>query len=263
MTPFLNGAVALITGASDGLGAATARLFGKAGARLVVTARRQDRLDTLARVLANDGVEALPVAADLSSDADVAALTKAAIDRFGRIDFVLNIGGSAGAIGTNLWEVTPEQWSDILAANSTGPFYLIRHILPHMMQAQTGRMLFLSSSATVRPVAKTGAYAASKAAVNGMVHTLALEMGGLPIAFNAFNPGPIDTATYQTVTTSLNQPQQMRDMHQSPEEAAVLPLWLCSPQTYGVSGEFIHWRDQDVYPAVRQFGAEIGVKMRL
>jgi len=251
--------VALVTGASDGLGAATARLLARAGAKVVATARRQERLDRLAEVLTKEGSGAVGIASDLSDDASVAKLAERALEAFGQIDHVVNIGGSAGAIGKSLWEVTPEEWADVLAANTNGPFHLIRHILPHMQSRQQGRMIFLSSSATVRPVAKTAAYAASKAAVNAMVHTLALEVGDMPIAFNAFNPGPINTATYRTVTTSLDQPYEMQTQTQTPEQAATIALWLLSPQTFGVTGEFIHWRDPDVIPALQQFAQTMGL----
>lgn len=262
MTPFLDQTVAVVTGASDGLGAAAARLLSRAGASVVITARRQDRLDLLARIIEADGGRVLPRAADLASDAAVGELVADALDRFGQIDFVLNIGGSAGAIGTSLWQVSPADWAQVEAANLTGTLNLIRHLVPHMLERQQGRMLFLSSSATVRPVARTGAYTATKAAVNSMVQTLALEMDGAPIAFNAFNPGPIDTPTYRSVVAALNQPQQMLQIARPPEEAAVLPLWLCSPETYGVTGEFVQWRDPDVYPALNEFAAKLQLQVR-
>ena len=253
MPVFNSPSVALITGASNGLGASTARLFARAGAAVVITARRQAELDKIAEVIADEGGTVLAVAADLGDDASVAALIKATMDRFGQIDFVVNIGGTAEGIGTKLWQITAAQWRTIEAANIAGPMNLIRHVVPKMLARGQGRMLFLSSSATTRPVAKTGAYTATKAAVNALVETLALEVDPAPIAFLAFNPGPIDTATYKGVVTALEQPAAMRNIAQTPEKAALLPLWLCSPATWGVTGVFVQWRDPDVVQPLEQF----------
>lgn len=257
MQPILKGKVALVTGASDGLGAATVRLFARAGAQVVATARRQERLQLLAEIVARDGGIAHPEAADLSQDSSVAALIAASLEQFGRIDFVINIGGSAGAMGVPLWQVTPADWTAVAEANIAGPLNLIRHALPHMLERGDGRMLFLSSSATVRPVALSGAYTASKAAVNAMVATLPLEIGAAEVAFNTFNPGPIDTPTFQQVMRELNQPQAVRRSAQQPEQAAILPLWLCADETWGVTGQFVQWKDADVRPRLDAFGAQL------
>ncbi len=253
MSVFQSSVVALVTGASNGLGAATARLFARAGAAVVPTARRQSQLDTLATEISGAGGTALPVAADLGDDDSVANLISQTIARFGQLDFIVNIGGSAEGIGTPMWQITAEQWARIEAANTAGPLNLVRHGLPPMLARGQGRMLFLSSSATVRPVPRTGAYAATKAAVNAMVQTLALEMEGAAVSFLAFNPGPIDTPTYHGVVDSLNQPAAMRQIAQTPDQAAIMPLWLCAPETWGVTGHFVQWRDNDVMPGLQQF----------
>lgn len=257
MHPFLKDTVALVTGASDGLGAATARLLARAGASVVLTARRPDRLAQLGEIISGNGGTAHPVAADLASDDSVAALVASALHRFGRLDFVLNIGGSAEGIGAPLWQVSAAEWTALEAANIAGPLNLIRHALPPMLDRGRGRMLFLSSSATERPVALSAAYAASKAAVNAMVATLPLEVGRAEVAFNAFNPGPIDTPTYGRVTRALHQGAEARALAQPAERAAALPLWLCAPDTHGVTGEFVQWRDPDVMPLLREFGARM------
>jgi NADP-dependent 3-hydroxy acid dehydrogenase YdfG len=257
MPVFTSPSVALITGASSGLGASTARLFARAGAAVVMTARRQGELDKIAEVIAAEGGTVLAVAADLGDDGSVQALIGKTMERFGQIDFVVNIGGSAEGIGTPLWKITAAQWRNIEAANIAGPMNLVRHVVPKMMARGQGRMLFLSSSATTRPVARTGAYTATKAAVNAMVETLDLEMENTSVAFLAFNPGPIDTPTYKGVVTALEQPAAMRNIAQSPDKAAILPLWLCSAATYGVSGIFVQWRDPDVAQPLDQFAAAL------
>lgn len=262
MHRFLEGQTALVTGASNGLGTATARLLGRAGAKVAITARRRDKLDTLAEIMRADGTDVLCVEGDLSSDADVENIVKTTLRQFGQIDILCNIGGTADGIGKNLLDVSPAQWAAIQGANTNGPFYLIRHILPHMLERNTGRMMFVSSPATQRPIAKTAAYTASRMAVNGLVHALPLEIGDAPIAFNAFNPGAVDTQTYANVTSALNQPANARSSAQTPDQAAILPLWLCAPETYGVTGEFLHWRDDDVQQAVAAFAQKMGLAQR-
>ncbi|KAJ56546.1 hypothetical protein ACMU_06285 [Actibacterium mucosum KCTC 23349] len=260
MKRFLEGQVAVVTGASNGLGVATARFLAQAGAAVVVSARRADPLRALAAELNEWQLPAVPCTADLRSDQDIARLSQTALQAFGRIDIVMNIGGTADGIGRNLWDVSAREWDEIRAVNIDGPMSLVRHFLPVMLRQGGGRMLFLSSSATQRPVPRSGAYAASKMAVNGLVHSLPLEIGEVPIAFNAFNPGPVDTETHRDVMRGLQQtgPTVVR----SAEMAAAMPLWLCAPHTYGMTGQFLHWRDEDIYAAVQGFAADVNLPNR-
>src|SRR5690606_8666297 len=116
------------------------------------------------------------------------------------------IGGSSEGIGVPVWEMQPERWRDLIDANLSGPFYLMRHLAPVMRRQGEGRLMFLSSSATFRPGPLIGPYGATKAAVNQLITTLALALAPDRVSANAFNPGPIDTPTYRHVQEALASP---------------------------------------------------------
>lgn len=251
MQRFLEGRVAYVTGASDGLGAATARRIAAAGATLVLSARRRDRLEAVAADLARDGAECLALPAALGDEGATGEAVAAALRAFGRIDFLICIGGSSDGIGAPVWEMPPERWRALVDANLSGPFYLIRHVVPAMRRQGGGRLLFLSSSATFRPGPLTGPYAATKAAVNQLVTTLAVALAPDRVSANAFNPGPIDTPTYRNVRGALagSVPGAWPEAR-SPDEAADLLLWLCSPEAEGLTGEFVQWDNPNTRNAV-------------
>lgn len=253
MKPFLTGTVAFVTGASNGLGRAAAILLAQAGASVTIIARSEDALDAVAAEIAAEGGDCLAVTADLGSDADIAAAVRETIDRFGKIDFMINCGGTIEGIGKHIWDTTAEEWDNSLQTNATGAMNLIRHIAPVMRDQRNGRMQFITSAATLVPTEKTGAYAASKAVVNHLVQTLVLELGPMGIQANVFNPGPIDTDSFRKVSDAIEFAGQGQTSPQAPEVAARLILWLCSPETAGVTGEFINWNHPNTKEAFSAF----------
>lgn len=254
MTPFLNNSVALVTGASGGLGAATAVLLSRAGARVAALARSEDKLEKLAAGLRAEGAEAVAIAADLADFDSVGHAVARTVEAFGGIDLLVNVGGSAEGIGRRIWETPPEVFARDLAANAAGAFNLMHHAAPVMRMRPGARLAFLSSPATMTPGPATGAYAASKAAVNQLVQTLALELRQNAVAVNAFNPGPVATESWARISKVLpsgpNAPQP-----QPPEVAAHLPLWLCAPESEGITGEFIQWNNPNTQEALNWFRA--------
>lgn len=261
MRPFLNGRVVLVTGASKGFGAGTARVMARAGASVIATARDSDALASVVDGIRDEGAECLAIPADLTQDGEVADLVSGAVRAAGRIDVLINIAGSAEAIGTKLWETPPEAWQRLCTTNLTGPMNLLRHIVPVMQTHYDGRLLFLSSPATFQPQPETGAYAATKAGVNQIVQTLVLELQNSGITANAFNPGPIDTPLYGQISAVLNRdargaiPAQGRPA----ELAAQLLLWLCAPETQGLTGEFIQWDNPNTLAAMEEFRQAYGI----
>ncbi len=255
MKPFLTGRVVLVTGASKGFGAGAARLMARAGATVIATARDSDALSGVVDGIRAEGAKGLAISADLTEDAQVAELVRQAVRVAGRIDVLINIAGSAEAIGTKVWETPPEAWHRLCATNLTGVLNLLRHTIPVMQTHHDGRLLFLSSPATFRPQPETGAYAATKAGLNQIVQTLALELRGAGITANAFNPGPIDTPLYGQIAEVLNRnalpamPMQGRP----PELAAQILLWLCAEETRWLSGEFIQWDNPNTLAAMDEF----------
>lgn len=254
MTPFLDGTVAFVTGASSGLGRSTALLLAHAGASVVLVARGEAKLNAVAAEIEEDGGICHVAVADLASDTDVANAVASAVDRFGRIDFLLNCGGNIEGLGKLLWEVSPADWEASVRANATGVLNLIRHVTPVMIDQGAGRMQFLTTSATLMPQEKTGCYASAKSVANHMVQTLVEEAGPLGVIANVFNPGPIDTESYRAMIGSIElSAQNQRTSPQSPDVAARLLLWLCSPDTEDVTGEFVYWNHPNTKEAFQDF----------
>ena len=187
----LDDKIALITGASSGLGEGTAELFAKEGAAVVLTARREDKLEALAEKIEDAGGRALAVAGDVRNVADVKRVVDAAIAAFGRIDILVNNGGILDkhmpAIRTS-----EDLWNDVIATNLTGVFHYCREVLPHMVKEGKGSIVNISSIGGIYMNAGVS-YSAAKAGVNGLTRNIALQYAGTGIRCNSVNPGPTPT----------------------------------------------------------------------
>ena len=188
-----DGPVLLITGASSGIGAATARAAAEAGYRLVLGARREDRLRRLADELGGDR-RALAVACDVTEFADNEGLARAAIDAFGRIDAVFANAGFGAARG--FLEESPEQWRSMVLTNVLGVAYTIRATLPHLLERGDGHYLITSSVAGRRTLPGS-LYSATKWAVTAIGEALRAELRTMHdnrgIRVTVIEPGMVDT----------------------------------------------------------------------
>lgn len=190
----LAGKVAIVTGASSGIGRATARLFADEGAKVVVGARRKAALDVLVEEIAANGGEAVAVAGDVKDDAFAKALVDAAARHFGGLDVAFNNAGTVGEMGATP-DLSLDGWRETIETNLTGAFLGAKHQLPAMLERGGGSLIFTSSFvgfATGFP--GMAAYAASKAGVVGLTRALAAEFGPRRIRVNALLPGGTDTA---------------------------------------------------------------------
>jgi NADP-dependent 3-hydroxy acid dehydrogenase YdfG len=188
----------LITGASTGIGAATARQAAEAGHRLVLSARSEDKLQALAEELGGAD-RAIAVRCDVSVWEDNEALTKAALDAFGRIDVVFANAGFGAKRG--FLEETPEFWRSMVDTNVLGCAYTIRATLPHLLERGDGHYLLTSSVAGRRPL-KGSLYSATKHAVTAMGEALRQELrDGTKIRVTLIEPGMTDTPFFD------NRPQ--------------------------------------------------------
>lgn len=185
--------VAIVTGASSGIGYATAKLFAQEGARVVVSARRQAELDALVTEIENTGGRAIAVAGDVKEERLAKTLVETAVERFGGLDIAFNNAGSLGAMGS-VQDISLPEWRDTLDTNLTSAFLGAKYQIPAMIKGGGGSLVFTSSFVghTVG-FPGTAAYAASKAGLGRLVQVLAAEFGANGIRANALLPGGTDT----------------------------------------------------------------------
>jgi 3-oxoacyl-[acyl-carrier protein] reductase len=189
--------VALITGAARGIGAATARLFARAGARVALLDREREPLDALARQITDADGRAMPLTADVTDDGAVRAAVGRVIDTWHRVDVLVN---NAGVLrDARLEKVADEDWSLTLDVNARGAMACARAVVPHMLAAGSGRILSATSVSARSGNFGQTVYSASKGAIIGMTHTWARELGPKGITANAVAPGFIDTDMTKSV----------------------------------------------------------------
>ena len=182
----LEGRVALVTGASGGIGRAVALGYATEGAAVALVARRARLLQDVAREAERRGGRALAAPADVSDEKQVGAAVEAVMKAFGRIDVLLN---NAGVLqrAAPLHKTAAEEWDRVLAVNLRGAFLVLRAVVPHMVRQRYGRVINISSYFQHEP--QYGAYSVTKAGINSMTRTMAAELKGSGVLVNAFDPG--------------------------------------------------------------------------
>lgn len=185
--------VAIVTGASSGIGRATAKLFAREGAQVVVSARRQAELDALVSEIEGAGGQAIAVAGDIKSETLAKELVDAAVTRFGGLDIAFNNAGVVGEMKP-IMEVSLSEWRDTLDTNLTSAFLGAKYQVPAMIARGGGSLIFTSSFVgyTVG-MPNMAIYAASKAGQIGLVKAIAAEFGPKGVRANAILPGGTDT----------------------------------------------------------------------
>jgi NAD(P)-dependent dehydrogenase (short-subunit alcohol dehydrogenase family) len=241
MSKRLEGKVALITGASSGIGHATAKLFAAEGAKVVVGARRDAELDKLVTEIHAAGGEAVALAGDVRSEDYARSLVALAVQRFGRLDIAFNNAGTLGE-GGNSTEVSEAGWNDALAINLTGSFLGAKHQIAQMLKNGGGSVIF-TSTFVGHTVSFPGmaAYAASKSGLIGLTQVLAAEYGAQGVRVNAVLPGAVDTAMYREKNDSAEAQAFITNLHAlkrvgKPEELARSVLYLASDDSSFVTG---------------------------
>ena len=187
----LAGQVALVSGASRGIGRAVALAFAREGARVALLARGRGDLELVARAIESEGGSALVVPGDAAEEDTARRAVEAALARFGRLDCLVTAQG-AGAFGP-LEASRVQDWDAMLRANLTATYLLCRAALPAMLAAGQGTIVALVSLAAVRAIPGCAAYTASKAGVLGLVRALAAEVRGRGVQVAALCPGAVDT----------------------------------------------------------------------
>jgi NAD(P)-dependent dehydrogenase (short-subunit alcohol dehydrogenase family) len=223
MSPNLTSRIAVVTGASRGIGFATARALAKAGAHIVAVARTQGGLEELDDEIRKDGGSATLVPLSMTDSDGIARLGAALHERHGRIDILVGNAGVAGP-SSPLGHVDLKPWNDVIAINLTANFQLIRCMEPLLRASDAGRAVFVTAGSAQRAPGYRGPYAASKAALETLVRVWAAETASTPIRVNLFSPGPIRTRMRATVFPG-EDPLTL----DTPEQAAELIVPMCAP----------------------------------
>lgn len=192
--------VAIVTGASSGIGYETTLALAIRGVSVVLAARRTERLEAIAREIGTAGGKSLAVTTDVGNQKDVDHLVESALEKYGRIDFLINNAGSG--LYAAVEETTPEQIERLWRTNFLGTFYCIRKVIPLMRERETGHILTVSSMAGVRGTPMKGAYCATKFAQIGLMDSLRRELDGI-IHCTTILPG----ATESEFLTAIENPK--------------------------------------------------------
>jgi NAD(P)-dependent dehydrogenase (short-subunit alcohol dehydrogenase family) len=192
MTGRLAGRIALITGASRGIGAAIAVRYAEEGAHVVLVARTVGGLEEIDDRIRGAGGTATLVPLDLRQHDGIDHLGQALFERFGRLDVLVGNAAMLGALSP-LGHIPPKQWDEVIALNLTANWRLIRSVDPLLRLSDAGRAIFLTSGITQSLPAYWGAYAVSKAALEALVRTYAAEIASTAVRVNLVNPGPTRT----------------------------------------------------------------------
>jgi 3-oxoacyl-[acyl-carrier protein] reductase len=243
----LRGQVALVTGAENGIGRATAQLFAREGARVACFDVRETGTPRVDRAIRDEGGEALFVQGDVASPADWERLVATTLETFGRLDVLFNNAGVG--IRKKIHEFTPEEWEFVVDVNLTGAFHGVRAVLPHFLAQGRGNIVNTASSLGVLATEQYPAYCATKAALINLTRQLALDYGP-GVRVNCVCPGPIDTPRYRGFPPQPRYPAGMTDAERAsqgqsvrglrrvgrPEEVASAVLFLASDDSSFVTG---------------------------
>lgn len=232
----LESQIAVVTGASRGIGRAIAVAFAKAGADVVATARTLGGLAGVADDIAAAGRAALPVAADLAEADAAGRIVAAAQERFGRIDILVNNAGNIHPY-TELTEFDPDDWRQVIEVNLVAPAMLIRAVLPHMADRKSGTIINISSIGGRRGGRGRTAYRATKAGLISLTESVAAEARPHGINVNCICPGAVDTEGLRDLTKSRGRTEPPNLM--SPSEIADIALFLASPNARAITGTAI------------------------
>lgn len=238
----MKGMVAVVTGASRGLGKAIAIEYAREGAKVVACSRPQSptglsgtATETAAEI-GSQGGEALGVACDVTNEAQVKAMVDQVMERYGRIDVLVNNAGLM-IVGEPFLDIEPERWDSLMSVNIRGPYLCCRHVLPVMMKQRRGSVINIGSRMGIEVTAGGGtAYSASKAALHMISHTLAEEMREHNIAVNVLSPGSLRSEGSWVIPWN----RRNWDVRIEPAENGPCVVYLALQTADSMTGQYVH-----------------------
>lgn len=238
MSGLLEDKVAVITGGSSGIGRATAFAFAAEGARVAIGARRVTEGEQTARLIREQGGDAIFVETDVRHSAQVARLVAGAVERWGRLDCAFNNAGIEGSVFTLTADYPEDAWDEVIAINLTGVFLAMKHEIPHILK-QGGAIVNMSSIAGLLGGPVGSAYFASKHGVVGLTKAAAIEYAKSGLRVNAVCPAVIETGMANRAFGEMWD--RIVDMHPigrvgTPQEVADAVVWLCSDRASFITG---------------------------
>lgn len=239
----MRGKVAIVTGATSGIGKSTALLFAKYGVKVVLAGRNKTAGHALQKDITSAGGEGLFIETDVASYTSVKRLIEETKTNFGEIDYALNNAGVEGSFAP-LAELQEKDFDEVLGINLKGIWLCLKFQLQAMSQ-RGGAIVNTSSNITKLGLIGTGLYTASKAGVNSLTRVAAVEYGPSGIRVNAIAPGAVDTPMlrriYPESTKEFKQLSEENPLKTiaTPEEIAYNILWLCSPMASHINGEIL------------------------
>ena len=242
----LDGRVAIVTGGNSGIGRATALLFAREGSKVVVAGRNSTRGAEVVKVIGEAKGEAMFVKTDVSKSADVEALVRKTVERFGKIDVLFN-NAALSPVGTVL-DTSEAEWSEVIGTNLTGTFLCTKYVLPHMVERKSGVIINTGSINSVMAMRKEAAYDASKGGVLLLTRAVALDFAEFDVRANCICPGAIDTPMLRDILAQSPDPAaaevELAKKHAlgrlgSPDEVARMALFLASDDSSFVTGAAI------------------------
>ncbi|QPH55453.1 SDR family NAD(P)-dependent oxidoreductase [Pontivivens ytuae] len=241
---WIRGKVALVTGASRGIGEATARALAEEGAAVVLAARSSGRIGEIAESIRNDGGKALAATCDVADYASVESAVAQAVDAFGGLDILVNNAGVIEPVAT-MAQSDPVAWAQAFNINATGTFNGIRAALPVLPEG--GVIVNISSGAAVNALEGWSHYCASKAAAKMLTACVDKEEGRR-IRCVGLSPGTVATQMQREIKASGVNPVSQLDWsdHIPPEWPAQAILWLCGPEGAVFAGTDVSLRDEDI-----------------